>query len=787
MKLWLKRIFLSAISLLFVFGTFLLDEKVTTARDDSEVSLISVVEKGADAVMETSGDGSYRFESGQTQPMTIVLSENAVLRFAPKTSATLTLGKAGFVEREATFTFNNGRIWINSIASSLLLEVKTSGVQFKMTPGIFDLKYSDRLVDATAYRHSVTAEFLGNQLVLPEGRNMTLDEAKIQNSASTIAKLRYSKLLKEFPYFSPEKPDDWVLQNQSQDEAFFAAYEQKRNRALRDEGPHFGSDENSLFSRLSEFLKQSSITLTFDPQKKEKREMALVFSYFDGAVYHTLVGNNPQSNTLLLSFQKHAQPLRENPQFQVELQNRIDAFAFSRPDDHFFEAKTTLRDLSVSSPLNRFRLAFLDVSDAQALGSDTETRARVFQLLRIFGTLLDGSLKRVNSPESADELFVQYISYQDFLRQHPELLREEFMKISELYERAHLNLLGTKEAADDERQYFISEKLKSIAMIRGFMEKEVLPFQEGRRSILSLANQIESLKPAFSDTAVASYFDNQLTTLQPFLAFLRSSRAESLHGSFEKDFTEFSANLDDLRKVTQLLGAATGGTQISAFRREELAGMVADDFSGINISNIKIILPEGEDDPRVKIVSAEFEGKTFSATYDTARKVMSELVFDSEKVPNAVRLENLSKFFLFKMGKFVLPTGATPDSLTEAPSQESLLEKVSKATLLEQLKKLNISVEEKYLGLENLKDGVVHVRLALMGEGVDAKVFSFDVSENASVASNLKVQTVSGEIPVNDTFGLRELPTKVEQIYQRAVFEKQKEEELKKFADNPAE
>ncbi|MBI2638096.1 FecR domain-containing protein [Candidatus Peregrinibacteria bacterium] len=785
-----KKLFLGIFSIALVAGTFFLDERLATVKGESGPIPVRVIEKGPDADTIFEND-AYAFKSGASKRLVIELFENAVLRFAPNTSGALVFQPGDASNRHAELSLAQGRIWVNSFASPLSLVIKTKAVSVTASPGVFDIIYQDGKVDITARRRSAVIGFLGNELVLPEGRSMSISEAKINASASAIAKLRYSKLFKEFPFFAQEKSDDWMRDNARDDEVFLAEFERKRDKSIREAGPHFGSDDISIFSRLGELMKQSAITLTFDPQKKEEREINLVFQYFDAAAYYFLTGNEAAGQKWLFVFQKKSELFRDKPVFQNGLVRRLDQFSIASSaasgasaSSRFFDMKLALRDAGDPSVLAKLNFAFEDIEDALAAGSDTETQARVLKLLRLYGGLVDGSIRRVKNSQASTQLFVQYIRFQDFLRRHPEFIREEFLKIGNLYEIAYVDLLETKEQADDERQFFMNEKLKQIQMIRDFMNKEVIPFQDGRRSILALANQIETIKPAFSDTAVASYFDDQIKDLSPFLAFLRSSRAENLRGSFEKDFQEFETNLSDLQKVTALLGAATGGTQISAFRREELAGIVATDLGGIDAVNIKIILPEGEDDPRVKVVSAEFEGKIWSGTYDTSRKVLSDIVFDSQKIPNAIRLENTAKFFLFQMGKAVLPTGVTPESLTEAVSPESLLERAAKTKLLEELKKLDISVEEKYLGLENLNDGVIHVRLALLGEGADAKVFSFDVSQNVSVASRLKVQTVSGEIPVNDEFGLRELPTKVEQIYQRAVFEKQKEEELKKMLND---
>lgn len=785
----ITKILLCIFSVALVGVTLFFDEKLSASAPGSQIKEIEIIDKGSDAVFQKTGD-QYLLEAGNQAHLILVIANNSVLRLEKGTNALLTLSAFGNFPRQANINLKQGRIWLNSLYSNLATQINTEVVQLSAEPGIFDIKYHNGTLDVTAFRRSIQVSFLGNRLIVPEARQISIAEAKIKNASETISKLRYSKLLKEFPYFAAEKPDEWTLKNQQDDKIFLEAYKKKLFDEIQEDGSVLGLDESSMFFKFGSLMKNAGVIFTFDEEKKEKKKIALISDYIDDAAYATVIGKLDLANRRLGQFESFVAQLDNNIKnysgWQNALALKADRFAFVQPQDDLFEVKIVLRQLTGEPSIPLLQAAFNDVLDIAAAGTDQETEQKTVTALRKFATVVSGTLNKISDFRLAEDIFFASVILNDFLSRNTDLLREEFLKTAELFEKTYLALIENKEQADDQRQFFISEKLKSIATLKSLIEKGNIPFQDGRKSILLIASQIEALQPTFSDKAVLAYFQEQLNSLKPFIAFLRSQDASRVHGSFQESFGEFVERIDEYKKITELLLGAEGGVNISASRREELAGIVAADFTQLEITDVQILLPDDEDEARVKVINAKFEGKKMLATYDTSRKVFSNIIFGSEKIPHAIKLENLKKFLLIKLGKLDLPKGQTAEDLTEAASGQSLLEKVAKVAILEALQKVNISVDEKYLGFENLNEGVVHVRLATIGEGVDAKVFAFDVLQKGSVVTNLKVQTVNGEIPVNGAFGLKELSVKVEQIYQKAIFEKQKEEELKKFTEGSA-
>ncbi len=670
-----------------------------------------------------------------------------------------------------------GNVWINSLNSSDKIIVKTKEITAVLKPGIFDIRYDGSKVYLAAFRRSLEIEFLGKKLVLPEGRFMEISEKRLVSEADTIKRLHYSKLYKEFPYFAIEEDDEWVLENKALDEKFSEQYKENVIGEIRNSGPSIGDDDSSVLFKTGEVLREAGILLTFDIEKKDQRHISNIFDYFDSAVYALVTGKDELAATRLQDFkikvQAQGNTVASSDFFEKQFLNRLDRLSFVQPNEVLFNAKSVLREVVKNGPVQSLSGAFDDVLDASNVGGDTESIGRVVVMLRKLGSLAGGLFPSVKTQESGEGIFFESIKFNDFLDRNPKFFTEEFLKLAWLFETKYLDLTGGKEILEDKKQFLISEKLKRINVLKSLIESADVKFDDAKKSILLTVAQIEELKPSFSDAAVMAYFEDQLKALSPFLTFLRSSGDGPLKGSFQEKFANYLDRADEIKSINELLTGSTGGAQISPFRREELASIVLSDLGKVGIENIKLTLPEIEGDSRVVISSAGFNGKIFSGVYDTDKKILSDIVFDSHKIENSVRLENIKNLFLLKMGKFVLAGGVTEESLVEVPAP-TLFEKVAKSKIMEALTKMDVKIEEKDIDFGNLKNGVIHVST----EG-----FSFDSDDKVSNISNLKVKTVLGEIPVNDSFSIDELIFRVQKVYEQAVFDKQKEEEMKKMIE----
>lgn len=698
--------------------------------------------------------GTLLLDEKQEKAQALSQNKNVIIRVAPNSVSDLSSLDINEV------TINTGRHWINTINSIRILKIKTPQVELIAEPGIFDIQYGGGRLIVESFRRSMEVNFLGKSLVVPEGRMMTIEEAKLNSNADTISKLYYSKLIKEFPFFALEKVDEWVESNQKADKEFFAAYEAERLGEIRSRGFKAGADESSLFYKLNGIFEDARMFLTFDAQKREQQKVKKVFDYLDSAAYAIVTGRNDLVQSWLNEFIAEAQNVSP-----AELQKKLDDFAFVKPSDELFLVKNALQQVVFKDGLEAVHEKFNNALDIASVGADEETKTKVIVKMHDFGNSAKQLIGGVKN--GAYGIFLESVRISDFLDRNIYLFNEEFLKLASMFEDAYLN--------DDQRQFLINEKIKRINIIKNVMESESIKYEDARAAILLLAKQIEVLKPIISDTAALAYLDQQISKLAPLIAFLKTSNTQNMRGSFVDNFADFNKRISEMGKIMQLLAASGGGGQISSVRREGLAAIVSNDLEGIKFSDIKMILPETEDDPRVIIESAKFESALVSGMYDTSKKIMTDIIFNGEKVQNAVRLENLQKIFGVKSGKIKLDAGVSEESFMEAPKSSSALEKVLKEKLIEALNKQDIAVEENNIDFQDLGTNVIHVAQAV----IENKMFSFDVDADLNVISNLKVLSGDEEIPVNGKFQFKELGEKLGQVYNNIEFAKLKEEELK--------
>ncbi|MBI2453638.1 hypothetical protein HYV58_00485 [Candidatus Peregrinibacteria bacterium] len=713
-------------------------------------------------------------DSGQATPATVILADRIFLRLSKTSRATW---------KKGTLTLNQGGFFIDSRSSADILTIQTPGVSLKVWPGIYSLEYRDGTFAMTAVRHSLEASFGGQTMAVPQGRTLTLSESKIRAAGESLKKLSAAKVMKEFPYEAGKVPDDELKKSLADAELFRQSLREKTLEEVRSKGPGSGGSADSLISDVGAFFHKANVFFTFNPERKQEKIVDAFFRPFDAGAYALLLEDRNLAGSLfsefLAAYRARNGEFAGEPVFLDKISERANRFAFSETKETFFEAEKALRDVAYSiQPADRLRLQWNDILDVSARGTDTETRESVRAMHKIFQKSAGAMLADMKSSDAPAVLFMALL-VNDFLLSEPWAINEDAIKTAEMFESAYLELSNAQAGVEEERQFFVAQKIQLLNFIRSMLEKSEISYQDGRSAMLLLMNHIQIWKSAFSDQAVAAYFDRELEILAPFIAFLRSPQGENITGDLREAMEDFQSHQDEMNQVLELLSTASGGTKISANRREELASIVFGDFQNLGVKGIQILLPESEDDMRVRIMAAEFEGAPFSGIYDTGRKVISDLTIREEKILAPVRLENFVKFFLIKIGKIVLAENKAEEKPNEKATvpTESLFVKASRAKLLKNLESLKIVVKEEDMDFGKIDEDAIRVIAAILDESDPPISFSFSVDQKTERVSGVKVQTVQGEIAVNDVFSISEVPERISQIYNRAVFDKEKEGE----------
>lgn len=755
---------------LILIGTLALDHLYGAAAETGfGVEILSL---GSDATVKQTRE-LFHLKSG-TQDSFEIRLDSMVLRGLPETEFRMKkMEETGIFE----LSLVGGRIWFNSINSISRFKVDAGKFVFHLEPGVFDLNFDGNTATLSAVRHSAFAEFVGRRLVISEGKSLALDQSKVDRTQDQIVKLRYAKLVKEFPLYAVA-PDEWIDQNSKFDEAWYQKNRDETIREIRDRGPRLGFDELSSSFKAERGLENLLTALTLDKKRKAERSADAAFAYFDAAVFAKIVGKDAIALKRGASFSRLQQSL------PVDVRNRsaaprAAALSFALPGDTLFEDRVAVRTILEDTPLKKIHAALLDVLDAQGNRGQLEAARVMDNLLIRFAELSETTADVFTDPTIAEDLFFEQLLLNDFLSTNDALLREEYLKTAWNIEQAYLKLLQDSEALRDEQQFFIREKIERMKKIEKLLKEDAMPFQEGRKALLALFAQVERLRPIVSDTAVLLHFDGQLDLLRPTVSFLKSSGADKVRSDYALHFDQYKKRVQQAYDVQALLQQSSGGSDISPFRREELAAEVRGVLEEIGLSEIKLVLPDDEDSALVSLESAVFEGKNLSASYNTDSQIFSTVVLDGAPLQGSVARDKLRVFLLVKLGTLKLPDGVSEDSLVVQPSDDEQLAQRTRAQIRDAFTQAGMTVEEKYIGLEDIENSIAHVRLALLGEGSATIVFSCDVDIRTNMISKLSVQTVSGAQKIDEAIPLIDLATRIQQVSERAIFELEQKQQVK--------
>lgn len=681
-------------------------------------------------------------------------------------------------EDSNTILLVNGRIWLNTLYSGYSTRVKSGAVTITVPPSVSSLSY-----DGAKTTIEVVSRFayvnIGEQtLYVPQGNGAVIFDSTIKNYSKELQQILPSKFFKQFSLYTISKTDTWYTQNTLEDEKVFTVLAKQFIEGIREKGARVSSDGSHVGQTFYSIAVSLKNALTVDDDKRLKTEYADALRYLDTALYFFNIGSIAEGNSVLSTFESKL--VSSKALVQQQLKDTLDFLSPAILDPTFAPVRETVESLLVTSAHEKVLSGFTSLYDAARAAPSPEQKDRVISSLNVLSTLIE---KNVASLTQKEATYVTEL-LSDLLVKNPDLMRDSSFRTLALLQDQSISRAQTKEIKVDTQQFFLSQKLDQLTTIKAALDEGRVDFQRARSAMIFIAQTIDLVKPLLSDSAFLPYFETRYKTIEPFISFLRSAETESLHGSYEKTFAEFKTKVRDASYITQLLNTATGGNGLSSIVREELGAIAAQDFAATALSDIRIAFDSNEDSSLVIITSSFFDGVSFSARYDTVRKLFTSIVFDGKEISNGVRLENLRTFLLVSRGKLSLDNNATAETLTEVPvDDQGAKVKAAVEVLKKKLSQSQISVDEKYIDTTGYEKGVIKVLLAIRGVEPSQKLFSFSVSTDLTTVSGLEVQTVLGQMPVSDTFLLKELAFRVDQMFERAAFEKSKEAEVQLLLD----
>lgn len=707
-------------------------------------------------------------QPGVTDKGTLVLDMHRIIRIEPSTT---------YTNAENQVELINGKMWVNTRNSAYTTKFKVGAYAIDIPPAIVSLERKDGVTTFEVLSRIAQVHVGAQTIFVPQGKGVVLYDSKLKNFQKEIDQVRMSKLYKEFALYTVTQKDPWYVANTQKDTNYKDQLVAQLRDSIRERGPRVSTTEGSLV----ESFRSIGSTIAQGVSLSEETKNEYVFSdarrYFDTALYLEQIGKSKDAAKMLQQFKVQVEDTKSV--LQSNLRQLSDLTALASFGDQFYQAHALVNDLIESTVFESFEKNISQLFDILRMGISPEQNDYLVSTMDRLATQIQKNVALLTEKQA----FALSEVVHSMLTSNATLMREPYFRALSLIQDAAIKKATTRDTTIDTQQYYISQKLDEIRAVKKQLDDKKIDFQQARGALIFIAQTIDATKPLLSDSAFLPYFDEQYKEFAPFIAFLNSNEAASLHGSFNDDYVQYKEKVVEANFIQSLLNTATGGEALSAVDREQRAAKAGLDLRQTGLTNIQLAFDSVQGSSVVIISDSTFDGAHFAARYDTDRRIFTEVVYDSKPVVNGIRLENLRTFLLVTRGKITLPANAGAETLVEKPVTDVNAKIQAAVTVLKKnLAQAGITVDNKYIDTTHFEDGVIRVLLATRGEEPSLKLFSFEITSDLVTASHLEVQTVLGKIPANDSFSLKELAFRVDQLFERAAFEKAKEGELQKIA-----
>lgn len=707
-------------------------------------------------------------QPGVTDKGTLVLDMHRIIRIEPSTT---------YANAENQVELINGKMWVNTRNSAYTTKFKVGAYAIDIPPAIVSLERKDGVTTFEVLSRIAQVHVGAQTIFVPQGKGVVLYDSKLKNFQKEIDQVRMSKLYKEFALYTVTQKDPWYVTNTQKDTNYKDQLVAQLRDSIRERGPRVSTTEGSLV----ESFRSIGSTIAQGVSLSEETKNEYVFSdarrYFDTALYLEQIGKSKDAAKMLQQFKVQVEDTKSV--LQPHLRQLSDLTALASFGDQFYQSHALVNDLIESTVFESFEKNISQLFDILRMGVSPEQNDYLVSTMDRLATQIQKNVALLTEKQA----FALSEVVHSMLTSNATLMREPYFRALSLIQDAAIKKATTRDTTIDTQQYYISQKLDEIRAVKKQLDDKKIDFQQARGALIFIAQTIDATKPLLSDSAFLPYFDEQYKEFAPFIAFLNSNEAASLHGSFNDDYVQYKEKVVEANFIQSLLNTATGGEALSAVDREQRAAKAGLDLRQTGLTNIQLAFDSVQGSSVVIISDSTFDGAHFAARYDTDRRIFTEVVYDSKPVANGIRLENLRTFLLVTRGKITLPANAGAETLVEKPVTDVNAKIQAAVTVLKKnLAQAGITVDNKYIDTTHFEDGVIRVLLATRGEEPSLKLFSFEITSDLVTASHLEVQTVLGKIPANDAFSLKELAFRVDQLFERAAFEKAKEGELQKIA-----
>ncbi len=544
--------------------------EVISISDGKELELGDIISSGEskDMIISFAGDGELRMDS-QTRVLLSYLDNE----------------KSAF-----SFKLLEGRVWLNNVYTNADLNlVLDGGVVFPAQSVIF-AKQEDGQAGVYVNQHDavlgiVSTDYAGNQILtendqevinklyLPQGTMANVFADKVRENQKTIARLLFSKMVKEFNYSLFDKEnlvsDAWLSGNIEKDLVMTTVIRDFRLKSIRTRGIKYSSLDASNY-KIDQVLKDLSNTLTFSDARVGKRNLDALYDLLYDAQYLFDYNRKQEAQDRLNSFTTMANQLflvygeDLKKQYIERVKSEYEYLSFASPVDSLFSLKQVLQRIYLDSikgqPEELFmKFAFLteDLSIIGYYAENNETK----NIDQVFDNHMD-SFKDLTEKYKQDVTAnITYVQRQNqgldnLFTQYSALYREKYFIKKLFVENTYLSLLPQGNDRLEEIQNVIAQRIDFLRRLENYYLDGDVPTIDAQNILALLFSEIAKIElPEDYQVAVKALFTDRLQDFGMFSRFLSSPEYvnSNLRGSTPRQrFEQFKKDNQQEISVEQL-------------------------------------------------------------------------------------------------------------------------------------------------------------------------------------------------------------------------------------------
>lgn len=814
----IKQLIIIAVAFVVFLGTLGMESVFAgpvSMKMGGHISLVVPAGQSADVTRDNgtksvSGESREDLKAGDVvevksgTDVSIVFSDRGLVRLSQ--NDLLSVDFADTQQNAYVLNLKHGRAWLNTIYTSARLNVVANGAYLIPDNAAVDVNIDGQKTIVYANRHQVniglvplnyvakaavlfpTDDFI-NSYLLSEGNQTTVFADKITQNETTLRKLFYSKLVKEFPFgiIDPQllNSDAWLKNNIKSDTAYEAkiqddSSQQIRSRGLKvaDVNNTFGQALNRLYNFLT--LSQSKV---FDRTNDE------IFDHFDDAKYLLMFGQTTKAKERLdiftRSLDESLAALGDAYKLAVldRLRQEYDSLAYVTPDDSLAQAKSTLVNYllgQLDSTENDIHEKFLLVRGTMdsvydlADKSSQSARRTLEDYFTRFNLVVNQEKSRLSQMRNilAEENQVM----DNLLRYYPIFYRDRFFAMKNQLEQQWLSLLPDGEDKNEEKQTIISTKIDFLRQLQAFFLADKIAADDAKQIVFRLFREADDLQlPADQQVAVNDLYAKRLQDFGVFFRYLNTPEyvATTLHGSSRKaQFDDFVQAQQEQVSIDEVRREILGNQTAPVVTTDMILAQAQKDFGSINAQEVIFGALVDVNQKVVPLNSAVVSGVNIRGQYNWDSKLLSQIYAGDILVSaDPVNLGNLAQLVQTKTQQPVqVPETQQQGPVSqpvEQPAQTpvpvvSKTERVAKILLMQKLKAADIAVTEADLTIVDLGTSQFGVAKAILVSDQSVS-FSFDVDGKNNIVTNLVVTTAAGPVPVDGTLNLADVSARVKE------------------------